>query len=111
MRVLLFVIFSIFNLSFFVSAGDSKWQYSIDAGLKMSLSTFSNNWSGNTAGTFVWISDIDASVQRQYGKWLDNEEILNFTFGQTTVQDKSSKKWSSLEKAADEINFQSISKF
>ena len=41
---------------------------------------------------------------------MDNEEILTFTFGQTTVQDKSSKKWSSLEKSADEIDFQSISK-
>ena len=111
MRVFIIVFFSILNLSFFVSAKDLKWQYSVDAGLNVSLSTFSNNWIGNTAGTFVWISDIDASVQRQFGKWLDNEEILNFTFGQTSVQDKNSKKWSSLEKSADEINFQSISKF
>jgi hypothetical protein len=111
MRVLIIVILSIFNFSFFVSADDSKWQYTLDAGLKMSLSTFSNNWSGNTAGAFLWISDVDASVQRIVGKWLDNEETLTFTFGQTTVQDKGSKKWSPLEKSADEIDFQSISKF
>jgi hypothetical protein len=110
MRVLIIVILSILNFSCFVSADDSKWQYSLDAGLKMSLSTFSDNWSGNTAGTFIWISDLDASVQRLVGKWLDNEEILAFTFGQTTLQDKSSKKWSSLEKSADEIDLQSISK-
>jgi hypothetical protein len=110
MRVLIIVILSIFNLSFFVSAQDSTWQFSIDAGLKMSLSTFSNNWSTNTAGTFVWLSDLDASVQRQFGKWLNNEEVFNITFGQTTIQDKNTKKWSSLEKSADEIDFQSISK-
>ena len=94
-----------------LNASDSDWQYSVDAGLKMSLSTFSNNWSGNNIGTFIWESDFEASIQKKLFKYLENEEKLNISYGQTSVQSKTDKRWSSLEKSEDEIEFLSTNKF
>lgn len=104
------VFLSILNLFAITFANDSKWQYSFDGGLKISLSTFTNNWNGNNSGTFVWESDIESGIHRKFSKWFENEEILNISYGQTSVQDKNTKHWSSLEKSSDEINLQSINK-
>ncbi len=104
------VFLSIFNLFATSFANNSQWQYSFDGELKISLSTFTNNWNGNNSGTFVWQSDIESAIQRKFSKWFENEEILNISYGQTSMQDKNTKHWSSLEKSSDEINFQSINK-
>lgn len=93
------------------TAEDSHWQFSTDADFRMSLTTFTNNWNGNYAGMFVWLSDVNVSVQKDLFKWFNNEEDLRLSFGQTKVQDKTTKSWSSPQKSEDDINFQSINKF
>jgi hypothetical protein len=108
---LLIMIICTYTFIFKAVAQDSQWQLSTDIDFKMSLSTFTNNWSGNYAGTFVWLSDFNVSAQKDISKWFNNEEDLKLSFGQTKVQDKTTKNWSLPQKSEDNIDFQSINKF
>lgn len=92
-------------------AKDSSWHYSIDGNFLITLNTFSDNWTGSSAGSVIWVSKLNGIWKRQLTDWILSENTLKLAFGQTKVQDKKSKKWSSPEKSSDNINFLSLLKF
>ena len=92
-------------------AQDTGWNYSVDANVTVALSTFSSNWTGNDAGTLVWVSRLNATARRALNKRLISENSLKLNFGQTKVQNKTTKRWSSPEKSSDDINLQTVMRF
>jgi len=92
-------------------AKDSSWHYSIDGNFLITLNTFSDNWTGSSAGSIIWVSKLNGIWKRQLTDWILSENTLKLAFGQTRVQDKKSKKWSSPEKSSDNINFLALLKF
>ncbi len=92
-------------------AKDSSWHYSIDGNFLITLNTFSDNWTGSSAGSIIWVSKLNGIWKRQLTDRIFSENTLKLAFGQTRVQDKKSKKWSSPEKSSDNINFLSLLKF
>jgi hypothetical protein len=92
-------------------AKDSSWHYSIDGNFLITLNTFSDNWTGSSAGSIIWVSKLNGIWKRQLTDWILSENNLKLSFGQTRVQDKKSKKWSSPEKSSDNINFLALLKF
>jgi hypothetical protein len=92
-------------------AVDYKWNYAVDANVTLALNTFSDNWSGKNAGTFMWVSRLNSTAKRNLTDHILSESCLKLTFGQTSIQDKDSKKWSSPEKSSDNINLTSTLRF
>lgn len=88
-----------------------RWQYSLDADLTVALNTFSSNWKSKDAGSLAWVSKMTVMVKKRlYGKAL-SETTIKLIFGQTKLQDKSTKRWSSPEKSSDDIQVQSVLRF
>lgn len=92
-------------------AKDSRWHYSIDGSFLITLNTFSDNWKGSSAGSIIWVSKLNGLWKRKLTDRVLSENSLKLVFGQTRVQDKKTKKWSSPEKSSDCIDFLSILKF
>lgn len=107
-----YIIFLLIILSFFSSfALGSKWQYSIDGNFIITLNTFSDNWNGANTGSIIWVSKLNGFWRRQLTNRILSENSLKLAFGQTKVQNKKTKKWSSPEKSSDNMDFLSILKF
>lgn len=102
--ILLLIFSSIF-------AQDNKWHYSIDGNFIITLNTFSDNWTGSNAGSIIWVSKLNGVWKRQLTQRVLSENTLKLAFGQTRLQDKKTKKWSSPEKSSDNIDFLTILKF
>lgn len=94
-----------------VAEDDHPWIFSVESDFLMSLSTFTGNWNGKNTGTFVWVSSLESSLEKNFFGIIENEELLELTFGQTKLQDKETKHWSAPVKSADEISFQSNTNF
>ncbi len=92
-------------------AKDSSWHYSIDGNFLITLNTFSDNWTGSSAGSIIWVSKLNGIWKRQLNDWILSENTLKLAFGQTRVQNKKSKKWSSPEKSSDNVSFLALLKF
>ncbi|MDO5577418.1 MAG: hypothetical protein Q4F84_10085, partial [Fibrobacter sp.] len=71
----------------------------------------SQNYSGSSAGSFVWTASANAVVSRTFRQTAINENTLKIGFGQTRIQDKNTGTWSSPVKSTDYMNFISVLKF
>lgn len=92
-------------------ARDNKWRYSVESNFIVTLNTFSDNWGGTTAGSVIWISKLNGLWKRQLTDLIRSENNINLAFGQTRMQNKKTKKWSSPDKSSDKIDLQTILKF
>lgn len=88
-----------------------NWQYSIDSDLTIALNTFSSNWKSKDAGSLVWVSKMNAIAKKHLFDKAVSETTLKLIYGQTKLQDKTTKRWSSPEKSSDDIQMQSILRF
>lgn len=107
-----FLISGFFCFLLFSSVeAESSLQYSINANVTLSLNTFSDNWTGNTTGMLIWNSNFNPVLNYHVCRWLDFNNSLYFEFGQSWMQYKTSKSWSTPQKSADNINIQSTFTF
>jgi len=90
---------------------DSPWNVSLSANLTCALNALSQNYSGNSAGSFVWIATADPVITRKFGQTAISKNSFKIGFGQTKIQDKNTKNWSSPVKTTDFISFNSTLKF
>lgn len=90
---------------------DSAWKVSIKTNTTCALNTLSQNYSGSSAGSFVWIACANTVVSRTFGQTAIHENTLKVGFGQTRIQDKNTGSWSSPVKSTDYLNLISVLKF
>jgi hypothetical protein len=88
-----------------------RWQYSLDADLTVALNTFSSNWKSKDAGSLAWVSKMTVMAKKRLYEKALSETTVKLIFGQTKLQDKSTKRWSSPEKSSDDIQVQSVLRF
>jgi hypothetical protein len=90
----------------FLMAGLSAepWIIDMNANLTTALNTYSDSWEGGEAGSFTWGSQFLGTAERQLLPKLNTNTTLNLQFGQTKVQDKTSKQWSAPQKSTDLID-------
>jgi hypothetical protein len=93
---------------FFTGSFAEPWKIDLNANLTTALNSYSNNWSGGEAGSFTWGSQFLGVAERQASKTLNTKTTLKLQFGQTEVQDKTSKSWSAPEKSTDLIDAEEL---
>ena len=90
------------------------WRFGAVAGLDLSQSTFSSNWSGGDKGTIVWVLNSDLTAQRQIRRRFHLANQLQLAYGQTSRQvstGSGSLEWDSPDKTTDLIAFESVGRF
>ncbi len=88
-----------------------SWKIGANSNLLLTLNSFSDNWIGGAAGSFVWTAQGTATAEKQISLKVNNKNTLKLAFGQTKTQNKESKHWSMPTKSTDLIDLESLFKF
>jgi hypothetical protein len=87
------------------------WKLDLNSNLTTTLNTYSDNWTGGEAGSFAWASQFLGVAEKQISSKLNTKATLKLQFGQTKVQDKTSKGWSAPQKSTDLIDGEELFRF
>lgn len=88
-----------------------RWQKTMVLDITAAQTAYSDSWVGGEAGTFAWVSNLNAKVERRFSQKFNFKSNLRLAFGQTTVQDEETKSWSKPKKSTDLIDWENIATF
>lgn len=91
-------------------ADPNAWKTHVEAGLGLTQSAYSDNWTGGEVGSVIWAANLHATAEKQLSPRFRTENDLKLAFGQTHSQSQETKEWASPVKSSDKIRFDSILK-
>ena len=83
------------------------WYKSMQAGLLLTQSAFSDNWAGGDSGQLAWAILADASLKSQMTETWLLQNKLTLAYGKASQEDENGD-WSRPRKITDRIDFESI---
>lgn len=84
------------------------WKKSLIVDVTTTQTAYSDSWVGGEAGSLNWVSNLNATAEKQMATWLNYRSILKLSFGQTVTQDDSTKQWSKPKKSTDLIDWDNL---
>ncbi len=88
-----------------------RWQKTMVFDVQMAQTAYSDSWTGGEAGTFTWVSNLNAKAERRFSHKFNLKSTLKLSYGQTTTQDEESKQWSKPKKSTDLIDWENVATF
>lgn len=87
-----------------------KWYPSLETGLNLSQSSYSDNWAGGDKGSIVWTWILNGTAENQLSESVNTLNTLKLAYGQTHQQrvEGGSRSWDRPEKSTDLIDFESL---
>lgn len=86
------------------------WSKTLEAGLNLTQSAYSDNWNGGDQGQFSWTLIANAEAKRQMNEKFNWSHVLKLAYGQTSLQGDN-RSWSSPNKSTDLIDYETIGRF
>jgi hypothetical protein len=91
-----------------------RWYPSLESGLNITQSAYSNNWGGGDKGSVVWALITNGTLENQLNEKANTKSALKLAFGQThqqTVRGDGARVWDKPEKSTDLVDLESILRF
>lgn len=91
-----------------------KWYPTLEAGMTLTQSAYSDNWAGGDKGSIVWTAILNSSLENQLKESINWSNTLKLAFGQThqqKVAPDGERVWDRPEKSTDLIEFETIFRF
>jgi hypothetical protein len=88
-----------------------RWYPTLETGLTLTQSTYSDNWAGGDKGSLVWTFITNATLENQISESFHWNNTLKLAFGQThqqTVGDDGERFWEKPEKSTDLVDFETL---
>jgi hypothetical protein len=95
----------------FSSARADSWSKSIDTDITLTQNNYSNSWVGGEAGTISWVWNANGMFEKQLSPTFNLKNTSKLSFGQTHLQDKTTKDWARPEKSTDLIDIENLGLF
>lgn len=99
-------IISVFAI--FSGINAEPWKIDLNTNVTTAVNSYSDSWVGGEAGSFTWAAQFLGVAEKQFNKTLNDKATLKLQFGQTKVQDKTSKRWAAPQKSSDLIDFEEL---
>ncbi len=87
------------------------WKLSLELGLNLSESGYSDNWAGEEEGQVSWLSTLNMIAEKQVSAHWNSRSTLRMEYGQNQTQDRQAETWSRPEKASDKIDAESVLRY
>ena len=87
-----------------------RWYPTLESGLNLSQSSYSDNWSGGDKGTVVWTFLASGEAKRQHNEKINWNNTMRLAYGQTHQQG-ADREWAKPFKSTDRIDLESILRF
>jgi hypothetical protein len=84
------------------------WSKSMDINLTMTENSYSDSWAGGEAGNVSWVSNANGVFEKQVSPIFKFKNTTKLSFGQTHIQDKTTKKWAKPIKSTDLIDIENL---
>lgn len=92
-----------------------RWYNSVEAGLTLTQSAYSDNWAGGDEGSMVWTAIMNAEAKSQMNEKVHWRHTLKLAYGQTheqeTDDDSGERRWESPEKSTDLVDYETVARF
>jgi hypothetical protein len=88
-----------------------KWYPMLEAGMTVTQSSYTRNWSGGDKGSIVWAAILNAGLESQVNSRANSNTTLKLSYGQTHRQvlaEGGDRGWDAPEKSTDLIDLESI---
>jgi len=103
-------IFGIVCIMFILMAGvqADPWSKSLDTDFTLTQNSYSDSWTGGEAGNISWVWNANGVFEKQVSPKFKFKNTSRFSFGQTHIQDKTTKNWAKPEKSTDLIDIENL---
>lgn len=91
-----------------------KWYPTLEGGVQLTQSSYSDNWGGGDKGSIVWTAIVNGTAENQLKPKLNWNNTLKLAYGQTHqqfVNADGSRGWDRPEKSTDLIDYETIFRF
>lgn len=92
-----------------------KWYPSLEAGMALTQSSYTDNWVSGDKGSMVWSALAQAGLENQFHPKANWNNVLKLAFGQTHQQQEragsAGRYWASPIKSTDLLNYESLLRF
>ncbi len=105
------IISSCAVFAFFSVTAAEDWKLNINTNLTTAFNSYSDSWSGGEAGSFNWATQFLGIAEKPFTEKINSRTTLKLQFGQTKVQNKTTKRWSAPEKSSDLIDLEELLRF
>jgi hypothetical protein len=87
-----------------------KWYPTLEAGLTLTQSAYSDNWAGGDKGSVVWTAILNSTLENQLNENTNWSNTLKLAFGQTHQQ-RGDREWDKPEKSTDLLQYETVLRF
>lgn len=87
------------------------WTKSLDTDFTLTQNSYSDNWTGGEAGNISWVWNANGVFEKQFYPKFRFKNTSKFSFGQTHIQDKTTKNWAKPVKSTDLIDIENLGIF
>jgi hypothetical protein len=101
------IISSCAVFAFFSVTAAEDWKLNINTNLTTAFNSYSDSWSGGEAGSFNWAAQFLGIAEKPFTEKINSRTTLKLQFGQTKVQNKTSKRVST-RKSSDQIDLEDL---
>ncbi len=88
-----------------------KWYPSLESGVVLTQSSYSDNWSGGDRGSIVWAAILNGTLENQVHEKANWYSTLKLAYGQTHKQEtdgEGGRTWARPEKSTDLVDLETI---
>ncbi len=84
------------------------WSRSLDTDFTLTQNSYSDSWTGGEAGNISWVWNANGVFEKQISRTFKFRNATKLSFGQTHIQDKTTKNWAKPEKSTDLIDIENL---
>lgn len=91
-----------------------RWYPSMEGGVTLTQSAYSDNWNGGDKGSIVWVANLNATAENQLSAKVNSMNTLKLAYGQTHQQKADvdgDRSWDRPDKSTDLIAEESVLRF
>jgi len=91
-----------------------KWYPTLESGLTLTQSTYTDNWAGGDKGSIVWTFITNATLENQLSTKVNWNSTLKLAYGQTHQQSADTlgeRSWAKPEKSTDLVDLETMFRF
>jgi hypothetical protein len=101
----------VFWFGFPGSSFADPWKKSVDLGLTLTQSSYSDSWTGGEVGNISWVALANSVFEKKLSEILSSKTTAKFSFGQTHSQNQETKKWAKPTKSTDLVDIEALNRF
>ena len=84
------------------------WSKSFDTDFTLTQNSYSDSWKGGEAGNISWVWNANGIFEKQVSPRFRFKNTSKFSFGQTHIQDRTTKDWNKPQKSTDLIDIENL---